>query len=213
MELRSLMEQRMKARAQAKEAAEAEIRWIAIHKKTKNGNPCGEEAFGYAIPKSHDDFKPWIGGIIYKRGHRPYEVTEERIKAGITCSACGTKITDEDQFAVAPEIFTVKSLLRFYEIFHSFAEAQMVLAEKHIRMLEYGAMLGMTYETWKAVQDTHDQHVKHLKATSESFHNLCAILGVCGSEPKEPSKLLRASGATDLREVARATGNTGLSKE
>jgi hypothetical protein len=214
MELRSSMEQRLREKAQAKAREEAEVRWMAVHVKKDDGSrACGEEAFGYALPKTHPEFKPWIGSIIYKRGSRPYELTENRLKAGLTCATCGAKIKNENQITVAPEIFTVKSLVRFLDIFNEFAEAQFELTKRHVKMLEYGAMLGITYEMWKEVQSTHDGHSAHLKTTAERFYNLCAVLGACGTEPQEPSKLIRAAGATDLSAVARATGNADLTKE
>lgn len=184
-----------------------ECRWTAVHKK------CGEEAFGYALDRSHEDFTPWIGAIIYKRGSRPFKLTEERLARGLTCFSCKGKIKEEKEIAIAPEIFTVKSLLRFFEIYDDYYKSLTEHAENHVRILEYGAMLGITFEAWSRTQETHDQHVAHTKRIAEGFLNLCAFLGKCDREPKKPSELVRANSLTDLQSVARATGNSGLTEE
>jgi hypothetical protein len=193
--------------AEAQSNRVPECRWTAVHKK------CSQEAFGYALAKSHEDFLPWIGAIIYKRGSRPYKLTDERLAQGLTCYTCKAKIKTEDEITVAPEMFTVKSLIRFFEIYDEYVTALALYADKHIRILEYGAMLGINYDMWKGAQANHDAHVEHSQKVAEGFLNLCAILGECGSEPEKPSKLLRASGLTNLRKVARATGNADLTED
>ena len=171
-------------------------RWVAFHVKHPDGTAaCGGEAFGYAIGKDDPGFKKFIGAIFYKKGVRPTAMEADKVKEGkLHCQSCGKSIMAEDEVEVGIEIFTVRSLMRLLQNLSKFLLALREEQEAHIRIIEYGNYIGVSYLGWKAKQDVLDRSVESITQSIDNLQNLCARLGVCGGVATNPSEIVLASG-------------------
>ena len=161
------------------------IHWGAIHVS------CAQEAFSYLDPYHRPD-KILLGAKIYRRGERPFEITEKHIADGaIRCVSCGLLIKTEDEIRPAPEILTIKSLMRFLENLGGFYEGMRLYAQRHLRILEYLPLMGIPLENWEIMDNGLDQQLASLHKFVESFYSNCVGIGQC-SEAKNPSEIVVA---------------------
>jgi len=175
------------------------MRWVAMH--SGGDHKCDGEAFSYATFTRPE--KTFIGAIIYHRGRRPFEITHEMVvkqNDGLRCEKCSEFIMAETDITPAPEIFKVKSLMRYLKIVSDWRNALEAVAAAHIRLLEYGHLLDITYEVWKEQQDVHDKHLKGLESQLGHLHNFCAGIGPCEARPSQ-IVLGKRTGPTPLSEL------------
>lgn len=161
------------------------IHWSAVHVS------CSQEAFSYYDPY-HKPAKILLGAKIYRRGERPFEITEKHITDGsLRCVNCGLSITKEEDVKPAPEILTIKSMMRFLENLGGFYEGMNLYFQRHFRILEYLPMMGIALENWETVDGGLEQQIAGLHNFVEGFYSNCVGIGQC-SEPKNPSEIVLA---------------------
>jgi hypothetical protein len=161
------------------------IHWSAIHVA------CGQEAFCYYDPYHRPD-KTLVGAKVYRRGERAFEITEKFIEENaLRCVHCGLIIKKEDEVKPAPEILTIKSMMRFLENLGGFHEGMNLYTQRHLRILEYLPLMGIALENWETVDNGLEQQIASLRKFIEGFYSNCVGIGQC-SEPKNPSEIILA---------------------
>jgi hypothetical protein len=160
---------------------------------------CKSQAFQFAPGKKPPD--ELLGSIIYYRGFHPVQVVQEMIdKEAVKCATCRETMRSEEDYTITVEIFSVKSLLRMVETVEKYNLAAQTIAEAHLGLLEYANILSIPFEGWQQRQALYDRDSSDSLGVLKRISTLCVGLGQCGDQPREPSKIIKASNA-DLQRL------------